>query len=216
LRSDHRIGKRMHIDPARNAAKDNYKLLTNLVVPRPIAWVTSQGESGIVNLAPFSFFNAVGSDPLFILVSVGNNDDGTPKDTAKNIDAKGEFVVNLVTEDLIGAMNISAADFPPDQSEVTAAGLALADSLEVKVPRLAATQAALECRLYSKVPLGQYSLYIAEVVMFHVADHLVGERMHIEGFAPIGRLGSPSCYCRSTDRFNLPRMNYAQWRKENA
>jgi flavin reductase (DIM6/NTAB) family NADH-FMN oxidoreductase RutF len=206
----------MHIDPATNAPKDNYKLLTNLVVPRPIAWVTSQGESGVVNLAPFSFFNAVGSNPLFILVSVGDNDDGTPKDTASNIDANREFVVNLVTEDLVGAMNISAADFPPGESEVTAAGLALAASLKVKVPRLAATQVALECRLHSKVPLGLYSLFIAEVVMFHVADHLVGERMHIEGFAPIGRLGSPSYYCRTTDRFNLPRLNYAQWRKENA
>jgi flavin reductase (DIM6/NTAB) family NADH-FMN oxidoreductase RutF len=205
----------MHIDPATNTPKDNYKLLTNLVVPRPIAWVTSQDENGVVNLAPFSFFNAVGSDPLFILVSVGNNSDGSPKDTARNIEASGEFVVNLVTEDLIAAMNISAAEFPPDESEMKAAGLESAASLKVKVPRLARTQVALECRLHSTVPLGLYALYIAEVVMFHVADHLVGERMHIEGFAPIGRLGSPSFYCRTTDRFNLPRMNYAQWRKEN-
>jgi flavin reductase (DIM6/NTAB) family NADH-FMN oxidoreductase RutF len=205
----------MHIDPAANAPKDNYKLLTNLVVPRPIAWVTSQGASGVVNLAPFSFFNAVGSDPLFILISVGNNDDGNPKDTGRNIAANGEWVVNLVTEDLLAAMNISAADFPPGESELVAAGLEPAASLRVKVPRIARSQAALECRLHSKVPLGLYTLYIGEVVMFHVADHLVGERLHIEGFAPIGRLGSPSAYCRTTDRFNLPRMNYAQWRKEN-
>ena len=204
----------MHIDPATNAPKDNYKLLTNLVVPRPIAWVTSQGASGVVNLAPFSFFNAVGSDPLFILISVGNNDDGNPKDTGRNIAANGEWVVNLVTEDLLAAMNISAADFPPGESELVAAGLEPAASLRVKVPRIAKSQAALECRLHSEVPLGLYTLYIGEVVMFHVADHLVGERMHIEGFAPIGRLGSPSAYCRTTDRFNLPRMNYAQWRKE--
>jgi flavin reductase (DIM6/NTAB) family NADH-FMN oxidoreductase RutF len=205
----------MHIDPATNAPKDNYKLLTNLVVPRPIAWVTSQGASGVVNLAPFSFFNAVGSDPLFILISVGNNDDGNAKDTGRNIAANGEWVVNLVTEDLLAAMNISAADFPPGESELVAAGLEPAASLRVKVPRIARSQAALECRLHSKVPLGLYTLYIGEVVMFHVADHLVGERLHIEGFAPIGRLGSPSAYCRTTDRFNLPRMNYAQWRKEN-
>ena len=205
----------MHIDPATNAPKDNYKLLTNLVVPRPIAWVTSQGASGVVNLAPFSFFNAVGSDPLFILISVGNNDDGNPKDTGRNIAANSEWVVNLVTEDLLAAMNISAADFPPGESELAAAGLEAAASLRVKVPRIAKSQAALECRLHSKVPLGLYTLFIGEVVMFHVADHLVGERMHIEGFAPIGRLGSPSAYCRTTDRFNLPRLNYAQWRKEN-
>lgn len=204
----------MHIDPATNAPNDNYKLLTNLVIPRPIAWVTSQDANGIVNLAPFSFFNAVGSNPLFILISVGNNADGGPKDTAKNIASSGEFVVNLVTEELLAAMNISAADFPPDQSEMSAAGLEATASLKVKVPRLAKSQAALECRLHSKVPLGLYSLFIGEVVMFHVADHLVGERMHINGFAPIGRLGSPSAYCRTTDRFNLARMNYAQWRKE--
>jgi flavin reductase (DIM6/NTAB) family NADH-FMN oxidoreductase RutF len=206
----------MHIDPATNAPKDNYKLLTNLVVPRPIAWVTSQDEDGVVNLAPFSFFNAVGSNPLYVLVSVGLNEDGSLKDTARNIEASGEFVANLVTEDLIAAMNLSAADFPPDASEMQAAGLESAPSLRIKAPRLAKAQAALECRLHSKVPLGLYSLYIAEVVMFHVADRLVGERMHIEGFAPVGRLGSPSYYCRTTDRFNLPRMTYAQWRKDHA
>ena len=113
----------MHIDPSTNAPIDNYKLLTNLVVPRPIAWVTSQNAGGIVNLAPFSFFNAVGSDPLFILISVGQNDNGSMKDTARNISATNEFVVNMVTEDVLAAMNISAADFPPDVSELTAAGL---------------------------------------------------------------------------------------------
>ena len=110
---------------------------------------------------------------------------------------------------------ISAADFPGDQSEVAAAGLETSASLRVKAPRLAKTQAALECRLHTSVPLGLYTLFIAEVVMFHVADPLMGERMHVNGFAPIGRLGSPSAYCRTTDRFNLPRMNYAQWRKDN-
>jgi flavin reductase (DIM6/NTAB) family NADH-FMN oxidoreductase RutF len=97
----------MQIDPALHSQADNYKILTNVVVPRPIAWVTSLGDSGVVNLAPFSFFNAVGSDPLYIIVSVGLRDDGTLKDTARNIQACGEFVVNLVTEPLLRAMNIS-------------------------------------------------------------------------------------------------------------
>jgi flavin reductase (DIM6/NTAB) family NADH-FMN oxidoreductase RutF len=203
----------MQLDPSRQTAANNYKLLTNLVVPRPIAWVSSLGESGLVNLAPFSFFNAVGSDPLYLVVSIGRRDDGTPKDTARNIETRGDFVVNLVTEELLAAMNISAVEFPPDQSELTAAQLHAAPSLRVEAPRLAEAQVSLECRLFQSLALGANTLYIGEVVMFHVADHLLGPRFHINGFAPIGRLGSPSTYCRSTDRFELPRLSYEQWRK---
>ena len=203
----------MHIDPSTNAPIDNYKLLTNLVVPRPIAWVTSQSAQGVINLAPFSFFNAVGSNPLFVLISVGQNDNGSMKDTARNISATREFVVNMVTEDMLAAMNISAADFPPDTSELAAAGLHTAASMRVNVPRVAQSQASMECKLHSAQALGAYTLFIGEVVMFHVADHLVGERMHIDGFAPIGRLGSPSYYCRTDDRFSLARTTYAKWRE---
>ena len=202
----------MHIDPTTTTAIDNYKLLTNLVVPRPIAWVTSQSSEGIVNLAPFSFFNAVGSNPLYLLISVGLNDDGSRKDTANNISASGEFVVNMVTEEVLAAMNISAADFPADESELMAAGLHMAASERIKVPRVAESQASMECKLHSEQVLGTYTIFVGEVVMFHVADHLLGERMHINGFAPIGRLGSPSYYCRTTDRFNLPRLSHAKWR----
>jgi flavin reductase (DIM6/NTAB) family NADH-FMN oxidoreductase RutF len=106
----------MQIDPARHSNADNYKLITNLVIPRPIAWVTSLNDKGLVNLAPFSFFNAMGSDPLYIVIGIGNRDEGEPKDTARNIQANGDFVVNLVTEDLLEAMTISAADFPADES----------------------------------------------------------------------------------------------------
>ena len=201
----------MQIDPALHAKTDNYKLLTNLVVPRPIAWVTSQSETGIINLAPFSFFNAVGSDPLYVIFSVGNNDAGGPKDTAKNVRAKGEFVVNLVTEELFDAMNISAAEFPAEQSELEAAHLHAAPSIRVTVPRVAEAQASLECKLFSEQTLGANTLFIGEVVMFHVADHLIDAGLHINNFAPIGRLGSPSVYCRTTDRFDIARISYAQW-----
>jgi flavin reductase (DIM6/NTAB) family NADH-FMN oxidoreductase RutF len=201
----------MQIDPAQHSNADGYKLLTNLVVPRPIAWVTSRNANGLVNLAPFSFFNAVGSDPLYVVVSVGVNDKGEPKDTAKNIRASGEFVVNLVTEDLFDAMNTSAADFPPDQSELDAAGLHTAPSINISTPRVAEAQASLECRLYKAEPLGANTLFIGRVVMFHIADQLVGPRLHINNFAPLGRLGSPSYYCRTTDRFDIARFSYAQW-----
>ena len=205
----------MQIDPSHHAAADNYKLLTNLVVPRPIAWVTSLNASGSVNLAPFSFFNAVASDPLYLVISIGRNDAGQPKDTAVNIQATGEFVVNMVTEELFAAMNLSAADFPPDQSELVASGLTTAPSVHVGVPRVAEAQVSMECRLHSTLALGSNILIVGEVVMFHVADRLVGPRLHIDGFAPLGRLGSPSVYCRTTDRFNVPRISYAQWLTSN-
>lgn len=204
----------MQIDPTLHTALDNYKLLTNLVVPRPIAWVTSQNQSGVVNLAPFSFFNAVGSEPLYVIVSIGRNDNGEQKDTAQNIQTSGEFVVNMVTEDLFEAMNISAADFPAQQSELEAAGLRTAPSVHIKTPRVAQAQASLECKLFSAQPLGSNTLFIGEVVMFHVADHLLGPRLQINGFAPLGRLGSPSVYCRTTDRFDAARISYAQWLRQ--
>jgi flavin reductase (DIM6/NTAB) family NADH-FMN oxidoreductase RutF len=203
----------MQIDPQLNSTIDNYKLLTNLIVPRPIAWITSQVEGGSLNLAPFSFFNAVGADPLYLIVSIGRNDAGQPKDTARNILASGEFVVNLVTEELFEAMNVSAADFPPDQSEVAAANLHTTPSVRVKTPRLAEAQVSLECRLFSSQALGSNTLIIGEVVMFHVTDALVGPRFHVNNFAPLGRLGSPSVYCRTTDRFDIPRISYTQWQQ---
>ena len=203
----------MQIDPALQSKADNYKLLTNLVIPRPIAWITSLSPSGIVNLAPFSFFNAVGADPLYVIFSLANNDLGKPKDTANNIQSSGEFVVNMVTEDLFDAMNISAADFPPEVSELDAAGLHHSPSVRIKTPRVAEAQVSLECRLYTTQALGANTLFIGEVVMFHVADHLVGPRLHINNFSPIGRLGSPSVYCRTSDRFDIPRLSYNQWQE---
>lgn len=202
----------MQIDPAQQSHADNYKLLTNLVVPRPIAWVSTVDEVGMVNLAPFSFFNAVSGEPLYLVISIGVNDLGM-KDTLRNILAGGEFVVNMVTEELFDAMNISAAEFPPEESELLAAGLTPAPSVKVQPPRVAKSQASMECKLHSTVSLGENTLVIGEVVMFHVADHLLGPRLQVNNFAPIGRLGSPSQYCRTTDRFDVPRISYAQWEK---
>jgi flavin reductase (DIM6/NTAB) family NADH-FMN oxidoreductase RutF len=204
---------KMQVDPSSHAhaQADNYKLLTNLIVPRPIAWVTSLNKNGVINLAPFSFFNAIGANPLYLIISIGTNDAGEPKDTARNIQERGEFVVNLVTEELFEAMNISAADFPPDESELEAAHLHTAPSVKVSVPRVAEAQVSLECKLFRTDTLGDNRLVIGEIVMFHVADHLIDARFHVRGFAPIGRLGSPSVYCRTTDRFDVPRITYAQF-----
>jgi len=198
----------MQLDISLQSKADNYKLLTNLVVARPIARVSTVNQQGVVNLAPSSYFNAVCADPLYVVVSIGRRDSGAPKDTTLNIETSGEFVVNLVTEELLAAMNISAADFPPNQSELPAAGLLATPSVRIKPPRLARAQASLECRLFQALPLGENTLFIGEVVIFHVDDHLLGPRLHIEHFAPIGRLGAPSVYCRTTDRFELARVSY--------
>ena len=148
-----------------------------------------------------------------MVISIGRRDDGALKDTARNIQTNGEFVVNLVTEDLLAAMNVSAVEFPPEESELTATNLHIVHSIRVKAPRLVEAQASLECKLFHSQPLGANTLYIGEVVMFHVADHLLGPRLHINNFSPIGRLGSPSIYCRTTDRFEFSRIDYAQWQK---
>jgi flavin reductase (DIM6/NTAB) family NADH-FMN oxidoreductase RutF len=110
-------------------------------------------------------------------------------------------------------MNVSAVDFPPEESELTATNLHTAHSIRVKAPRLAEAHASLECKLFQSQLLGANTLYIGEVVMFHVADRLIGPRLHINNFAPIGRLGSPSVYCRTTDRLEIPRIGYAEWQK---
>jgi len=205
----------MDIDPLLLSKADNYKLLTNLVVPRPIAWVSTVNRDGLINLAPFSFFNAVCADPLYVVVSIGRRDNGAPKDTATNIETGGEFVVNLVTEDLLSAMNISAADFSPDQRELPAAGLRATPSVRVKPPRLSLAQVSMECRLHQALPLGANTLFIGEVLMFHVDDALLGPRLRVDHFAPIGRLGSPSVYCRTTDRIELARVTCDPSKRES-
>jgi flavin reductase (DIM6/NTAB) family NADH-FMN oxidoreductase RutF len=113
---------------------------------------------------------------------------------------------------LFDAMNVSAADFPADMSELEIAGLHAEPSVHISVPRVAEAQVSMECKLHDARPLGENTLITGQVVMFHVADRLVGERFHIRDFAPVGRLGSPSVYCRTTDRFDIPRLSYAQWR----
>ncbi len=204
----------MEIDPQRQSAQANYKLLTNLVVPRPIAWVTSLGDHGQINLAPFSFFNALGADPVLLGFSIGRYDDGRLRDTATNILRHPEFVVHMVTEEFMAAMNLSATDFPASESEVDICGLRTQSSVQVQVPRLADVQVSMECRLFKHIELGKNLLVIGEVLMFHVHDEYMAERMHIQNFYPVGRMGSPSRYCRTNQVFDVPRMSYELWLKK--
>lgn len=135
-------GRLMRWRIAELAPELRYKLLVSLVVPRPIAFITTRDATGLVNAAPFSFFNVFSDDPPLVIIGIGRRADGSPKDTARNIEATGEFVVNLVDEATAEAMNVTAIDFPPDESEIGPASLTLADSVEVAPPRVAEAPAA--------------------------------------------------------------------------
>jgi len=195
--------------------RQRYKLLTGLVVPRPIALVTTLGPDGVVNAAPFSFFNVFSEDPAVIALGVQHRPDGTPKDTARNIQTSGEFVVNLVDEAIAEAMNVTAIDFPPGESETVAADLELAASIQVKPPRLATAPAAFECRRTVGLMFGaRRELLIGEVLGVHVRPGIVDpDTLNVDFAAlrPVGRL-SGNGYARQRDTFELRRITYAEWR----
>jgi len=171
-----------------------YKLLTGVVVPRPIAWISTRDRNGVVNVAPFSSFNYVAHTPPMLAVNISVQDDGRLKDTARNIVETGEFVVNVTPRAALDPMNESSAEFPPHASEAEHLGLQLLGSQVVKAPRVAMSPVQMECRLVQTVPLGPgiNTLYIGEVVVFHLADRVYDGR-HVDTVAidPIARLGGP-------------------------
>jgi len=196
------------------SARDGYKLVTGIVVPRPIALVTTVGPNGVVNAAPFSFFNLVGADPPLVVLGLGNRDPSTPKDTPFNLRASGEFVVNIVDEALLQGMNICAVDFPPGWSEPEAAGLALVPGTQVNVPRLADAPASLECREHTTLMIGNNRVTLGQVVAVWIRDDLVdADRfyVHTSQLHPIGRMGGAGGYAYTRDGFELPRMDFKEW-----
>jgi flavin reductase (DIM6/NTAB) family NADH-FMN oxidoreductase RutF len=208
----------MEFDLQKLAAKDRYKLLTGVVVPRPIAWVTTMNENGVVNAAPFSYFNMMGTDPPIVAFGPSWRPNGSPKDTAHNVRLTGEFVINLVDENLAQKMNISAADFPPGQSEIEAAQLELSPSVRVRVPRIAESPAQLECREHCTIEIGKTRVVLGEVLHLRIRDDLVeGERYYVAGekMSLIGRMHGAGGYTRTHDYFEMPRLTYEQWKAQN-
>ncbi len=198
----------MDLDLVGEHADRAYPLLASLVTPRPIAWVTTLGPDGTVNAAPFSFFNVLGSEPPIVGICPGDRDDGTPKDTARNIRLVHEFVVNLVDEELAEAMNKTSASLPYGVSEIQHAGLSTAPSSVVKPPRIAEAPASLECVEWGTLQIGDNRLIIGLVKRLHVRDELIDPiqlRIHTERFHVIGRMASPHWYCRTRDRFEMIR-----------
>ena len=198
----------MELDLEKDFADRAYTILASLVTPRPIALVTTLSADGKVNAAPFSFFNLMGANPPICAFAPGNRDNGTPKDTALNIRAGHEFVVNLVDEKIAEAMNQCAASLPYGESELTHAGLTAAPSSVVKPPRIAESPASLECVEWGTLQIGGNRMVIGLIKRLHVRDELFDvekKRINTEKYFPIGRMASPHWYCRTRDHFEMIR-----------
>lgn len=187
-----------------------YALLTGIVAPRPIAWVSTLDARGRRNLAPFSFYNVFGTNPPAVVFSPVGKRDGSPKDTLRNIRATGEFVISSAVRGLADQVNISSKELPTGDDEFALAGLAAAPSTIVGPPRVAASPASLECRLIRVVPVGDgpgsANLVIGAVVAIHAEDAILDAEGHIDPLklAAIGRLNR-DYYSTTTDLFELRR-----------
>lgn len=198
----------MELDIETTYADRAYPILASLVTPRPIAWVTTLNENGTVNAAPFSFFNLLGANPPILGFCPGDQDDGRPKDTARNIRRAHEFVVNLVDESTAQAMNLTAATLPYGAEELTHAGLTTTASSTVAPPRISESPASLECKEWGTLQIGDNRLIIGLIKRIQLRDDLFDLetlRIHTEKFHPIGRMASPDWYCRTQDRFEMKR-----------
>jgi flavin reductase (DIM6/NTAB) family NADH-FMN oxidoreductase RutF len=208
----------MDFDFAKLSPRDRYKLLGGLVIPRPIALVTSRSAEGHDNAAPFSFFNVLAEEPPIVVLGLGVAASGGAKDTTNNIRDTGEFVVNLVDEPIAEAMNLCAVDFPPEVSEIAVAGLELLPAERVRAARIAQSPVHLECRrLMTLQPGRERYIILGEVVWLHVRDGIVDPATLrvAPDFAPIGRLFGGG-YVRTHDRFELPRLTFEEWRASQA
>jgi flavin reductase (DIM6/NTAB) family NADH-FMN oxidoreductase RutF len=187
-----------------------YRAIVGVVTPRPIAWVTTVDSAGRVNLAPFSFFNAFGANPPVVVFSPTLRRDGTRKDTLRNLDAVGEFVVNAAVERLAAKVNATSKELVPGQSEAEFAGLTLEPSAKVRPPRVAESPVHLECRVHQIMSIGDgpiaANLVIGEVLLIHIADSVLDDHGTVDPrkLRTIARLGG-DYYCRSTDLFEMER-----------
>ncbi len=195
-----------------------YKLLTSTIMPRPIALVSTLNADGSVNAAPFSFFNVFSEAPPLVILGIeGSKREGAGslKDTSRNIAARGEFVVNLVSRAMAERMVACAVPFPEGISEFDEAGLTPRVSRQMATPGILESPVSFECRLFSNQTLPQgRNLVTGEVVHIHVRDELIDDKLHIDVAAldVIGRMNGNGWYCTSRARFQIPNMTVAEWR----
>lgn len=183
----------MRLDPSDMVAERVYRLITGVVVPRPIAWVTSLSAAGVLNLAPFSAFTFVSPKPPMLAISVGRKA-GVYKDTAHNILETKEYVIHIADAPLMDAVHESSVEHPAEVSEVEHLNLETAPSECIKVPRLTAPPVAMECRFQQCFEFGEARsrLIVGEVVMFHIRDGLLDNgKIETEALDPIARIAGP-------------------------
>jgi flavin reductase (DIM6/NTAB) family NADH-FMN oxidoreductase RutF len=202
-----------HFDLSAMPKSDAYKLLASLIMPRPIAWIVSRDLAGTLNAAPFSFFNILSSDPPLVAISFSAASDREGKDSLANIRAHNDFVINMVPEELAAEMNITATNAPRGTDELQLAGLDLAPSTLIDVPRIAASPANFECRLFQLIePGGSSIIALARILYAHVRTEAFAshERLHIDPHTLrlIGRMHGAGGYCRTTDIFTLDRKSW--------
>ena len=202
-----------HFDLDALSKGDTYKLLASVILPRPIAWVVSRDHDGDVNAAPYSFFNIVSSDPPLVAISIAAASDRTMKDTLSNIRDRGEFVVNMVPEELAEAMNLTATNAPKGTDETKVAGLAMAPSKIVDVPRIEGSPVALECKLFETLqPGGSTVIVLGRIVYVHVRSAAFEDeaRLHIDPqqMKLIGRMHGGGGYCTTRDLFTIERKGW--------
>jgi flavin reductase (DIM6/NTAB) family NADH-FMN oxidoreductase RutF len=198
----------MELDLEGELAERTYPILASLVTPRPIAFVTTVSPDGKVNAAPFSFFNLLGANPPILAFAPGDREDGTPKDTARNIRLIHEFVVNLVDEAIAEAMNKCAASLPYGENELIPAGLHSTPSTVVKPPRILESPVSLECQEWGTLQIGDNRVMIGLIKRVHLREELFDvekKRVRTEKLFLIGRMASPHWYCRTRDRFEMIR-----------
>jgi flavin reductase (DIM6/NTAB) family NADH-FMN oxidoreductase RutF len=186
---------------------ERYKLLIGLVIPRPIAWVSTWSENGVANCAPFSFFNVISEDPPLCIISFNWRSDGELKHTLKNIRRTGEFVVNLADEAAANAMHLTGTELPEVESEFTKFGLTPAPAKLVKHPRIAEAAASLECRVERRISFGpEREMVVGEILLIHARDGIIDpltKRISEDLYRPVGRLFA-NRYSTTRQRFDLP------------
>lgn len=196
------------IDPKQNSERDNYKLVIGSIIPRPIAFVTTQSEDGIVNGAPFSYFNIVSSNPPMVSVAIQRPNQQL-KDTARNIYDNGQFVVHIVDDENVVKINETAASLPPEESEIELANLTLVPSEKISVPGIKESKIRMECKLVQAIPLGGdvpgSDLFIGEIVRFHIDDAIYENgRIDPRGLNAVSRLAGTS-YAKIGEIFSIDR-----------